>query len=55
MVVDPEQNRGKQNPLVQLAIDTGLTSQPFHNKWILTVRYIWISSNSTRVDGSRSG
>ena len=27
-----EQNRGEQNPLFQLAIDTGLTSQLFHNK-----------------------
>jgi len=27
-----EQNRGKQNPLFQLDIDTGLTSQLFHNK-----------------------
>ena len=51
-----EQNRGGQNPLFQLAIDTGLTSQIFHNKWIPTVRYTWISSNSTtRADGSRSG
>ena len=29
--------------------------QLFHNKWILTVRYMWISSISTRADGSRSG
>ena len=51
-----EQNRGEQNPLFELAIDTGLTSQLFHNKWIPTVRYTWISSNSTtRADGSRSG
>jgi len=49
-----EQNRGEQNPLFQLAIDTGLTSQLFHNKWIPIVRYTWISSNSTRADGSRS-
>ena len=50
------QNRGGQNPLFQLVIDTGLTSQIFHNKWIPTVRYTWISSNSTtRADGSRSG
>ena len=50
-----EQNRGIQNPLFQLAIDTGLTSQLFHNKWIPTVRYTWIGSNSTaRADGSRS-
>jgi len=34
-----EQNRGEQNPLFQLAIDTGLTSQLFHNKLIPTVRY----------------
>jgi len=27
-----EKNRGEQNPLFQLAIDTGLTSQLFHNK-----------------------
>jgi hypothetical protein len=27
-----EQSRGEQNPLFQLAIDTGLTSQLFHNK-----------------------
>ena len=27
-----EQNRGEKNPLFQLAIDTGLTSQLFHNK-----------------------
>ena len=27
-----EQNRGEQNLLFQLAIDTGLTSQLFHNK-----------------------
>jgi len=27
-----EQNRGEQNPLFQLAIDTSLTSQLFHNK-----------------------
>jgi len=27
-----EHNRGEQNPLFQLAIDTGLTSQIFHNK-----------------------
>jgi len=27
-----EQNRGEQNPLFQLAIDTGLTSQLFRNK-----------------------
>ena len=26
------QNRGEQNPLLELAIDTGLTSQLFHNK-----------------------
>jgi len=51
-----EQNRGEQNPLFQLAIDTGLTSQLFHNKWIPTVRYTWISSNSTtRAEGSSSG
>jgi len=51
-----EQNRGEQNPLFLLAIDTGPTSQLFHNKWIPTVRYTWISSNSTtRADGSRSG
>jgi len=50
-----EQNRGKQNSLFQLANDTGLTSQPFHKKWIPTIWYTWISSNSTmRVDGSRS-
>ena len=50
-----QQNRREQNPLFQLAIDTGLTSQLFHNKWIPTVRYTWISSNSTtRADGSRS-
>jgi len=51
-----EQSRSEQNPLFQLDIDTGLTSQLFHNKWIPTVRYTWISSNSTtRADGSRSG
>ena len=51
-----EQNRGEQNPLFQLDIDTGLTSQFFHNKWIPTVGNTWISSNSTtRADGSRSG
>ena len=50
-----EQNRGEQNPLFQLAIDIGLTSQLFHNKWVPTVWYTWISSNSTtRADGSRS-
>ena len=27
-----EQNRGEQNPLLQLAIDTRLTSQLFYNK-----------------------
>ena len=27
-----EQSRGEQNPLFQLAIDTGLMSQPFHNR-----------------------
>ena len=27
-----EQNRGEQNPLFQLDIDTGLMSQLFHNK-----------------------
>jgi len=27
-----EQNRGEQNFLFQLAIDTSLTTQPFHNK-----------------------
>ena len=42
-----EQNTGEQNPLFQIAIDTGLTSQLFHNKWIPTVRYTWISSIST--------
>jgi len=42
--------------LFQLAIDTGLTSQLFHNKGIPTVRYTRISSKSTtRADGSRSG
>jgi len=51
-----EQNRSEQNPLFQLAIDTGLTSQLFHNKWIPTIRYTWISSNlTTRANGSRSG
>jgi len=51
-----DQIRGEQNPLFQLAIDTGLTSQLFHNKWIPTVRYTWISCNSsTRADGSRPG
>ena len=51
-----DQNRGEQNHLFELAIDTGLTSQLFHNKWIPTVRYTWISSNlKTRADGSRSG
>ena len=51
-----EQNRGEQNPLFQLPIDTSLTSQLFHNKWIPTVRYTWISSDTTtRADGSRSG
>ena len=50
-----EQNRGEQNPLFQLAINTSLTSQLFRNKWIPTVRYTWISSNSTtRAVGSRS-
>jgi len=49
-----EQNRGEQNPLFQLAINTGLTSQLFHNRWIPTVHYTWISNNSTRADGSRS-
>jgi len=50
-----EQNRGEQNPPFQLAIDTVLTSQLFHNKWISTIRYTWISSNSTtRANGSRS-
>jgi len=34
-----EQNRGDPNPLFQLPIDTGLTSQLFHNKCIPTVRY----------------
>jgi len=28
-----EQNRGEQNPLFQLAINTGLTSQLFHNTY----------------------
>ena len=51
-----EQNRGEQNTLFQLAIDTGLTSRLFSNKWIPTVWSTWISSNSTtRADGSRSG
>jgi len=40
-----EQNRGEQSQLFQLVSDTGLTSQLFHNKWIPTVRYTWISSN----------
>jgi len=49
-----EKSRGYQNPLFQLANDTGLTSQHFHNRWIPTVWYTWISSDSTtRVDGSR--
>jgi len=30
-----EQNRGEQNPLFQLAIDTGLTSQASQNRSIL--------------------
>jgi len=34
-----EQGRGKQNPLFQLAIDTGLTSQPFQNRSILPSWY----------------
>ena len=33
-----------------------LTSQLFHNKWLPTVRYTWISSNSTtRANSSRAG
>jgi len=48
-----EQSRGKQNPLFQLAINTSFTSQLFHNRWIPTVRYTRISSNSvTRAGGS---
>ena len=51
-----EQNRREQNPLFQLAIEPGLTSQLFHNKWIPTVRYTRISSNwTTGADVSRSG
>ena len=33
----------------------GTDSFVMHNKWIPTVRYTWISSNSTRAGGSRSG
>jgi len=51
-----EQSRGEKNPLFQLAINTGLTSQLFHNRRIPTVRYTWISPNlTTRADGSRPG
>ena len=51
-----EQNRGEQNPLFELAIETGLKSQLFHNKWIPTIRHTWISFNSTtKAGGSRSG
>ena len=51
-----EQNRGEQILLFHLAINSGLTSQFFHNKRIPTVRYTWISSKSTtKADGSRSG
>jgi len=50
-----EQSRGEQNPLFQLAIDTGLTAQLFHNRSVPPVWYTWISSNSTRADGSRPG
>jgi hypothetical protein len=51
-----EQSRDEQNLLFQIAIDTGLTSHPIHNRPIPPTRYTWNSSNSTtRADGSRPG